>query len=273
MKHILSTLAIALLGAVAIPVFAQDVPIPLDFEKYSVSFKEYENEYKQGEGLGGYYTIKMKGSGSLFITNFFNPALSNNLSGQSELLTNPIYGITHYGYIDSTTGETYEYRIDDTSRIEQFEGYSYDGWVADPNHPNGGAMGTTVVPRDGYFLGNFTDGQEIQVYLARKDADGKLLSWTSTAAGKSLEGVYASRWGGRTDAADNSMGVGQLYFPGLDEKQINFGVIASTTRPIGNTDVNPFSGSPLPGGLQIALVSGLFALGFWYLRRRKATVA
>jgi hypothetical protein len=32
-------------------------------------------------------------------------------------------------------------------------------------------------------------------------------------------------------------------------------------------------GSPLPGGLQIALISGLFALGFWYIRRRKNIAA
>ena len=31
-------------------------------------------------------------------------------------------------------------------------------------------------------------------------------------------------------------------------------------------------GSPLPGGLPIALIAGLFGLGFWYVRRRKATV-
>ena len=33
------------------------------------------------------------------------------------------------------------------------------------------------------------------------------------------------------------------------------------------------SGAPLPGGLQIALVAGLFGLGFCYVRRRKLTVA
>ena len=32
-------------------------------------------------------------------------------------------------------------------------------------------------------------------------------------------------------------------------------------------------GSPLPGGLQIALIAGLFGLGFWYVRRKKAVSA
>ena len=36
---------------------------------------------------------------------------------------------------------------------------------------------------------------------------------------------------------------------------------------------NGAAGSPLPGGLQMALIAGLFGLGFWYVRRRKTSVA
>ena len=128
-------------------------------------------------------------------------------------------------------------------------------------------MGITEVPRDAYFLGNFEDGEEIQIYLARKDADGNVLLWTATASGEILNGVYTSRWGGRVDA-DSTMGIGQLQFPGTDEKQINFGIIASTPREGG--EGSGTSGQPLPGGLQIAIIAGVFGLGLYYFRRRKA---
>ena len=272
MKHILPILTAALFGAATF-VFAQTNTVKTDFENYSVNFSAYDNSNNEGQGLGGYYTIKMKGEGSLYITNFFNPALSTGLSGQSELLTNPLYGITHYGYIDST-GNKHEYAISDTRITEQFDGYTYTTYGQDPDNPNGAWKQLPIdVPRDGYFLGNFTDGQEIQVYLARKDAEGNVIAWTATNSPQETnDTAYVSRWGGRVDAADNSMGVGQLYFPGLNEKQINFGIVASTTRDIpGITDVTV--GSPLPGGIQIALIAGLFGLGFWYVRRRKAIAA
>ena len=70
------------------------------------------------------------------------------------------------------------------------------------------------------------------------------------------------------------MPIGDLLFPD-GGAEIYFGIIASTTRDMpGITDVagGPV-GSPLPGGVQIALIAGLFGLGFWYIRRRKAAVA
>lgn len=255
MKHTLSTIAIALLGVLATPVFAQN-EIPLDFDKYSINFIEYTNKNEDGKGLGGYYTIKMKSAGSLFITNIFNTIYSGD---QNELLTNSQYGITHIGYKDSEG--VHDFAIGDTTRIEQFDSYNYED------------NGTKTYYRDGYFLGNFEKDEEIEVYLARKDEEGNVLLWTATNSPQNVNGVaYVSRWGGRTDKLNSSMGVGQLNFPALGEKQINFGVIASTTRPIGGSSGTP-SGSPLPGGLQIALIAGLFGLGFWYVRRRKATVA
>ena len=270
MKHILPILTAALLG-VAAPVFAET----FYFDGFSVETTPYTNANGEGEGEGSYYTITKKGSGSLFITNFFHEGLNDGLSGQDEILTNPSYGITHYGYIDSN-GKSREYTLGDARITDQFEGYSYSGWVEDPNHPNGGAMGTTVVPRDGYFLGNFADGAEIQVYLERKDANGNVIAWTASNTPQESNGVaYVSRWGGRVDAANNSMAVGQLFFPKQGEPEMNFGIIASTTRDIpGITDVagGPV-GSPLPGGVQIALIAGLFGLGFWYIRRRKSVVA
>ena len=58
--------------------------------------------------------------------------------------------------------------------------------------------------------------------------------------------------------------------------RVYFGIIASTGGNSGNNgngNGNGAFGQPLPGGLQIALIAGLFGLGFWYVRRRKSTVA
>ncbi len=262
MKHILPILAVALLGA-ATSVFAET----LDFNGFTIETTPYQNENNQGMGSGSYYTITMKNSGSLYITNVFDTA-GDGLSGQGELLTNSQYGITHYGYIDSTG--VHDFSIGDTSRIDPFDGYTYTTYGADPENPNGAWKQLSIdVARDGYFLGNFEAGAEVQVYFARKDSDGNILKWIST--GTPQDGVYGSRALGRGDAADQNLPVGQLYFPGQGEKQINFGIIASTTRSTGGGDKT--FGSPLPGGLQIALIAGLFGLGFWYIRRRKATVA
>jgi len=52
------------------------------------------------------------------------------------------------------------------------------------------------------------------------------------------------------------------------------GVIGGNNGGIGGGDGNGGTfGQPLPGGLQIALIAGLFGLGFWFVRRRKATAA
>ena len=267
MKHILSTLAIAFLGAVATPVFAG---IIADYEAFTIETSPYANEYNQGVGAGCYYTIKMKSAGSLFITNYFTD-VGDGLSGQGGLLTNDSYGITHYGFIDPK-GEIHDFAIGDATRIEQFDGYSYTQYLPNPDYNDGRTMPvTTTIPRDGYCLGNFAAKAEIQVYLARKDAEGKVVEWTAT--GKPQSSEYTSRFGANVDKADNNLPIGQLYFPGEGEPQINFGIIASTVKSQYGDPINPFSGSPLPGGLQIALVSGLFALGFWYVRRRKAIAA
>ena len=61
------------------------------------------------------------------------------------------------------------------------------------------------------------------------------------------------------------MTIGQLYFGDKYSSQMNFGIVAS-----GQTYTPGTSGAPLPGGVSIALVAGLFGLGLWYVRRRKA---
>ena len=123
------------------------------------------------------------------------------------------------------------------------------------------AQGVELAQKITGFLGEFEADDEIEIYLSTADA---------SVASNSPTGQYISRFGGRQDAADASLPIGQLYFGGIDGTQINFGIIAQGTGGAGGSET---VGAPLPGGLSIILVSGLFALGFWFVRRRKAVVA
>jgi hypothetical protein len=74
----------------------------------------------------------------------------------------------------------------------------------------------------------------------------------------------------KTPAAQKAMPLSQLIpTTGGD---VSFGIIAMTDGMITG-GYKGTVGSPLPGGLQIALIAGLFGLGFWYVRRRKAVAA
>ena len=236
MKRILSFLAIAFASA-AIPAFAADASF------FDVIETPYANTIYEGLGEGSYYTIKMKSAGKVYITNFFNNTGDSN---QSELLTDAKYGLTQYGYVDSDNN-VHAFDFTDQSRIKQFDYYEYNKYKAlqglEPDR----------YYREGYYLGEFNAEDEIQIYLARG---------TESVASNTPTGEYISRFGGRTDSLDAALPVGQLYFGGIDGDQVNFGIVATGTF-----------GSPLPGALPIVLVSGLFGLGFWYIRRRKAVTA
>ena len=76
-----------------------------------------------------------------------------------------------------------------------------------------------------------------------------------------------------TEAAKKAMPLSALV-PSL-QNRIYFGIIATSagfytidddSHKIGG------NGAPLPGGIQLALIAGLFGLGFCYVRRRKAIV-
>ena len=215
-------------------------------------------------GEGSYYTIRFNGSGIFYLVGMRNSHLGDI---QTEYLTNtyigaeedgtpiygdPTYGITHYGYIDSK-GVIHPYAlfkedgITPSDNVVNFTSKAYDG---------------SVVTREGYYLGEFKAGDEIQIYLDGTFNDQSV--WTATNSPQ--EGIYASRFGGGDrDKSNPEMTIGQLYFGEIGSYQMNFGIVAS-----GQTYTPGTFGSPLPGGLQIALIAGLFGLGFWYVRRRKA---
>ncbi|MBR2964558.1 MAG: hypothetical protein IKC53_10180 [Lentisphaeria bacterium] len=271
MKHILPILTAALLG-VAAPLFAADPAFtnPV-FDGVTFNLVDpYTNEHLQGDGLGSYYTVTFNGSGTFYLVGLRNTHLGDI---QSEYLTNtylgvdenqnpvygdPTYGITHYGYIDSNgkkqTFDLFDKEGNPSENVVNFTSVAYDG---------------NVVTREGYYLGDFKAGEEIQIYL-----DGQINGnnvWSATAT--SQEGIYSSRYGGRTDKSNPEMTIGQLYFGDKWSSQMNFGIVASGQSYTPGTGSGGTFGSPLPGGVQIALIAGLFGLGFWYIRRRKAAVA
>ena len=251
MKHILPLLILAFLGATA-PVFADPAFTDPVFD--GITFNDidpYTNQYWQGVGNGSYYTIRFNGSGTFYLSSIRN----SNYGDQNEYLTNSIYGITHYGYIDSNN-DLHKFEINDPKNIVEFTSMSES------------APGLTVT-REGYFLGNFEAGQEIQIYLDG-NIDGKAV-WSATNSPQTE--VYSSRFGGKSDLSNPSMRVGQLFFGDENSSEMNFSIVASGQSYVAGGNNGGPSGSPLPGGFSIALVSGLFALGFWYVRSRKAIEA
>ena len=249
MKHILSLLTLALLGA-ATTAFAAD-PLFTDPVFDGVTFNPatpYSNQNNQGVGNGSYYTVRFNGSGTFYLTNKVASLYDN-----AEYLTQSKFGITHYGYIDSNN-VTHEFDITDSDNIVQFTSVSDE------------MNGTTyTVKREGYLLGHFDAGDEVQIYFAQKDGNTVLASVASNTPQTS---VHSSGYGTIQDGFNSALTLGQLYFEGEGQPQMNFGIVAS-----GQSYTPGTVGGPLPGGVQIALIASLFGLGFWYIRRRKSVVA
>jgi hypothetical protein len=215
---------------------------------YDVDTIPYINA--NGEGTAGsYYTIRLKEAGSLWITDFFN----NTGSGtQSELLTSPTYGLTEYGYKDSTG--VHNFSFSDTSRISQGDSYKYNLYKE--------AQGkeADVMYRNKYFLGDFKGGEEIEIWLS---------NGTNSVASNTPAGYHLSTFNKRTDALNAYMDVGQLYLPG--SSQINFGIIATSMDVVPDDGAGQMMGSPLPSkGLTaiIALFTGLTIFGFYKGRNK-----
>jgi len=209
---------------------------------YDVYETPYTNAYNEGTA-GSYWIVRIKEAGSLWITDFFN----NTGSGtQSELLTSPTYGLTEYGYKDADGIHSWSFT--DESRISQGDSYKYNLYKGE---------NADVMYRNKYYLGDFTEGQEIEIYLG----DG-----TNGVASNTPAGYHLSTFNKRTDALTPTMDVGQLFLPG--GSQINFGIIAAGSGPSGGDQV---MGSPLPSKgltLIVALFTGLAIFGFYKSRNK-----
>ena len=133
-----------------------------------------------------------------------------------------------------------------------------DSEVVQRNYKGPDAKPYDVV-RNSYYLGQFEAGKDYEIYL---ETGGNGL-WSSAD--------YAGRYLVATD---------KLMAAYLEQSFENFstGSLSSSQAHMPLAQVNGISfgmqsvavGSPLPGGLQIAIIAGLFGFGFYYVRRRKA---
>ena len=167
---------------------------------------------------------------------------------QEDALKNKINKFGYY-YVGTNDGET----IDDWSKAER---------IQIENSP----WNDNVITRYGYKLGTFNAGDEIEVYMEYNGGSVKSNS-TQWNGGGYGDGVYEVdklalyQNNDNVAAARKAMPLAMLDTG--NGHRVFFGVYS------GGSAV----GSPLPGGLPIALIAGLFGLGFWYVRRRKAIVS
>lgn len=128
------------------------------------------------------------------------------------------------------------------------------------------------IVRNSYYLGEFKANTDYELFVsyAANGSDGKW-SYTDNAGGYMIETDKLMSANIKKDflsVYDQSIyDLAQVYTPLAQVNNISFGLRSAPADPV------VVSGSPLPGGLQIALIAGLFGLGFWYIRRRKAIAA
>ncbi len=229
-----------------------------DYGSYQVVRSNYPNQTLQHDSL---YTIRITGeSVSLYLGDYID-----NVGSSTNVDSLMAKGISYVGfrYLDSQNEALIGKEEINPLKAEAVpfesvhfapnEYYQYD------------------VTRNKYYLGTFSAGDEIEIYLNRtNNLEEGAWSYSTWYKGGYGDGITT------TDATDQLMLLyknGNATEAGLamplaaldpNGSRVFFGIIASDPGAVG---------SPLPGGLQIALIAGLFGLGFWYVRRRKAITA
>ena len=143
-----------------------------------------------------------------------------------------------------------------------------------------GGGGEYQVVRNSYYLGKFEEGKDYEIFISYA-ADGSDGLWSNADIKATGYDLYEDE----TKAVDYPDGVVPIDKMMQAYKSESFQTFknafeSANAMPIAQLNyvyfgmrTGPAVGSPLPGGLPIALIAGLFGLGFWYIRRRKATVA
>ena len=276
MKHILPilTAALALTATSAFAAF-----------NYTVETTKYTNQNNQGTDWE-YYTIHItEGTGRIYLMDYINNLQDRNEYhdghwGQNESIE--AQGIIKYGWYDaSKMKETDTLSVDDVhwtdvSKDNRAEGPSFN----DPYN----TQNTIPITRYKYDLGtDFKEGSVIGIAMMAKDGSivgsfSKNENRNSTRYGTTWNhsvDQYAAYQKGWTIEAREFMPVAELTFGttlGNNSTQMRYLFAGEATTVIPPTEPEPL-GTPLPGGLQIALIAGLFGLGFWYVRRRKTVAA
>lgn len=260
------------------------------YQHETVSYENYQivktSYFNQGLDHDSFYKIRITGDNvDLYISDYLdNIQDSNNV----DALTRK--GITKIGYRYLALGGTESDNVKDANRVvgrtvtmgltpdsNRTENYTFgqdkqnngENVIIDEKDPDR-YDNKHVVTRNHYYLGTFQAGDEIEIYMK---ADNMGEAWSNT------DGYVGGYGSGVTDAWDRLA----AYQLGLDSNAVR------SAAPLASICVNGYSqrvfyglyseggsdtfGAPLPGGLPIILISGLFALGFWYVRRRKTVSA
>ena len=269
MKHLLPVLTLALLGAVSTvsagAPYTEETFLANDkyTEKYDKAVSASNNVYEYDAYTVtlkwySYLKIQAKQNIKLFVYDFVDTVQdgvnASALTGTSEK-SGPVQ-LIGYREIDSTG-----------TPVASSENIHALGPSVDPeivNRVNADQKPIQVV-RNSYYLGEFKAGKDYELFVSytANPSDGKW-SYTDHVGGYDVQAdklmmAYLSE--SFQTFADNAGVLAQEYTHLVQVNNKSFGLRSETI------------GSPLPGGVQIALIAGVFGLGFWYVRRRKATVA
>lgn len=301
------------------------------YKNFSVARNSQWSWVKEGESgkavinNSNFYRIHVVGNNvDLYLTDYVDNA-------QYETNENALYNhISEYGYrkleqVTPVNGGRTQYvasgdtvvntlsRAEDGTLMVKYAGSDEASELKTIDSVNNNGK---TIDRYQYYLGNFNDGDVIEVYM-KDQAAGEAYSYsginvtdTNTNAPIGADGAFGD--GGYLVNLQTDKMVNNYYFQdenlqpeyrgfgtgdeaerareaasskamplsALDPSgsRVYFGIIAKVDGVIGGNNgggggASGTAGSPLPGGLQIALIAGLFGLGFYYVRRRKAMAA
>lgn len=208
----------------------------------------------------------------------------NGVPKSAPQIKNPDGSISNAGVVDtvpiyggSDHMDRYKYQLGTFSSDDVIELYMKDA-VGNVSYSYSDYYNTTPAG-DSYehvgASGAFGDGDQINLSTDMILHQYYYQDANLTAAGYSTFGYDDAGKAARDAAAAKSMPLSALDLNGT---RVLFGILGSVDGVIGgykpnDGDVGGTSGHPLPGGVQVALIAGLFGLGFWYIRRRKAITA
>ena len=240
----------------------------IDYDSYQV-LKEGTFQQQGSVTYQSAYKIHVSGTK----VDFYLTDVVDNIGSSTDSSALADRGITQIGYRildskdESKIGKTGFSSLDDAFNSSVTGDFVYAGQ-------------TVTGVRNIYYLGSFSEGDEFELYMSRDEVGqgGAMVgptgvwSYSDGANGGYYGGNYGlpysqtdqwvlSEYNNDAAKANRAMPLAALD-PGIPD----YSTVEGNRASFGVYAV----GSPLPGGLQIALVAGLFGLGFWYFRRRKA---
>ena len=207
------------------------------------------------------YSIRITGkSVDIYLTDFIDNVGSPN---NSNAIVN--MGIAKYGYsyLDSKDAS----KIGTTEKMDVVA----DSTPIESKHFEQNAYYKYDVTRNRYYLGTFSEGDEIEIYM-QSNSGNEAYSYSNQYKGGYGEGIDIYE---HTDelmlyyknndaaAARKAMPLAVLN-PGV---QVYYGIYGQAAAGGGAF------GAPLPGGTALYVIAGLFAVGFIVVRRRKEVAA